>query len=215
MLQPPSSAPPRPVEVKRLPWMRRIHFYSPKLARPLVLFSYRSLDAWALIESCPLVTRFCEHPGHVVVDGQRVLASFVVEGGHRRDFIVLDDDIVLEPEDPRQAPLHADATVVRVTDDWFEPYRQWIANWLRINPYLAANARFITPPALERVAGEFARPRPLYDAEHALREMDRQLARTAIFMLLHRGRLRSDDLMTHALSETTVFYAPDEPGRRP
>ena len=56
MPQPPSSALPRPIEVKRLPWMRRIHFYSPKLARSLVLFSYRSLDAWALIESCPLIT---------------------------------------------------------------------------------------------------------------------------------------------------------------
>lgn len=215
MPQPPSSALPRPVEVKRLPWMRHIHFYSSKLARSLVLFSYRSLDAWALIESCPLITCFCEHPGHVVVDGQRVLANFVVEGGHRRDFIVLDDDIALEAEDPRQAPLHADATVVRVTDDWFQPYRQWITNWLHINPSLAANARFITPPALERVAGEFTRPRPLYDAEHALREMDRQLARTAIYMLLHRGRLRSDDLMTHPLSQTTVFYAPDGADRRP
>jgi hypothetical protein len=214
MPQATSAAMPLPVEVKRLPWMRRIHLYSPKLARMLVLFSYRSIDAWSLIESCPRITRFCEHPGHVVVDGQRVLASFLVEDSRGRDFIVLDDDIALEAEDPRQAPLHADATVVRVTDDWFDPYRQWIANWLRINPYLVANARFITATALERVAAEFVTPRPLFDAEHALREMDRQLARTAIFMLLHRGRLRSDDLMTHALSETTVFYPPGDPPRR-
>lgn len=45
MPQATSAATPRPVEVKRLPWMRRIHLYSPKLARMLVLFSYRSVDA--------------------------------------------------------------------------------------------------------------------------------------------------------------------------
>jgi hypothetical protein len=45
---------PKPTEIKRLPWMRRIHVDSPKLARMLVLFSTKSLRAWALIESCLL-----------------------------------------------------------------------------------------------------------------------------------------------------------------
>ena len=54
--------------------MRRIHVHSPKLARTLVLFSEQSVNAWALIESCPQITFFCEHPGFIDVDGQRVLA---------------------------------------------------------------------------------------------------------------------------------------------
>lgn len=201
----PASDQPSPVEVKRLPWMRRIHFHSPKLARSMVLYSYKSVDAWALMESSPLITGFCEYPGYVLVDGQRVLANFLIQGRGRKDYLVL-DDIGVAPEDPACVAVHIDAPVVHVGADWFNPYRQWIDNWLRINPYLAANASFITPEALQRVDGVFGQPRALYDAVHALREMDRQLARTAIFMLLHQGKLRSDDLMYRPLNEASVFY---------
>ena len=64
---------PRSTEIKRLPWMRRIHVYSPKLARMLALFSTESLKAWALVESCPFIETFCEHPGYVQIDGRRRL----------------------------------------------------------------------------------------------------------------------------------------------
>ncbi len=199
----------RPAEVKRLPWMRRIHVPSPKLARTLVLFSEESVNAWALIESCPLITEFCEHPGYVDVGGERVLAEFWVKGDERQELLKLDGAIALAPEHPSQVPTFTEAVISRVPADWFEPYRHWIANWFQINPYLVSNARFVTPEMLDRVAGIFAAARPLYDAEHALREMDRQLARTAIFMLLHQGKLRSDDLAVRPLAGTTVFRRSD------
>lgn len=200
---------PRPIEIKRLPWMRRIHVHSPKLARTLVLFSEQSVNAWALIESCPQITDFCEHPGFIDVDGQRVLAEFWVKSDERQEFIKLANAIELLPEHPKQAPTHTEIAINRVPSDWFEPYRHWIANWLQINPYLVSNARFVTSEMLERVAGIFKAARPLYDAEHALRDMDRQLARTAIFMLLHQGRLRCDELARGPLAGTTAFRRDD------
>jgi hypothetical protein len=199
----------RPTEIKRLPWMRRFHVHSPKLARTLVLFSEESVNAWALIESCPLITEFCEHPGYVDIGDQRVLAEFWVKGNEQQAFLKLDGGIELLPEHPGEVPTFTEVVIDRVLPSWFEPYREWIANWLQINPYLVANARFVTPEMLDRVADTFSTARPLYDVEHALREMDRQLARTAIFMLLHQGKLRSDELMLGPLASTTGFRRSD------
>lgn len=196
---------PRPIAIKRLPWMRRIHLYSPKAARMLVLFSEESLAAWALAEGSPLVTSFCEYPGYVELDGQRVMADFWIQGEAREQFVKLEDGIDLTPEGPGPIPTYTDVEVSRVTSEWLARHVHWIDNWLGINPYLVANARFVTPAMIERVASLFDGPRMLFDVEHAMRDVDPQLARTAVFMLLHQGRLGSDDLMQRPLAGTTVF----------
>lgn len=199
------SSTPQPTPIKRLPWMRRLHVHSLKVGRTLVLFSYDSLAAWALAESCPLIKTFCEYPGYIHLDGERVMADFWVQGCGRDEFVKLEDGIELTPEWPDRAPTYTDVSVARVTSDWLQRYRDWIDNWLQINPYLVANARFVTPAMLERVAALFDDARPLFDAEHAVRDVDAQLARTAVFMLMHRGTLSSDDLMLRPLATTTVF----------
>jgi hypothetical protein len=101
---PASSSPvtPSPAAIKRLPWMRRLSFISPRLSRLLTLFSYDSLCLWAYVESQSAVTRFCEYPGYVIVDGRRLLATFYVEGAKHRQFLVLQDDIELVPEHPQR-----------------------------------------------------------------------------------------------------------------
>ncbi len=195
----------RPTAIKRLPWMRRIHVYSPKVGRMLVLFSQESLAAWALAESCPLVTSLCEYPGYVELDGQRVMADFWVQGDGREQFVKLKDGIDLTPEGPGPVPTYRNVEVSSVTSDWLAFYADWIDNWLRISPYLVANARFVTPAMIERVASLFDEPRTLFDAEQAVRDTDLQLTRTAIFMLLHQGRLGSDDLLRRPLTGATVF----------
>jgi hypothetical protein len=138
MPRPTNFVTPSPIEIKRFPWMRRLHVHSPKLARPLVLFSYESLNLWALIESRPTITRFCEHPGHIEIDGQRVVADFWVEGEGRQEFVRLDEGIQLEPEHAGHVHIYRDVTIDRVTQSRFDPYRQWIANWFQINPYIVS-----------------------------------------------------------------------------
>src|ERR1017187_7010605 len=110
---PASSSPvaPCPVAIKRLPWMRRLSFISPRLSRLLTLFSYDSLSLWAYVESHSAVTHFCEYPGYVIVDGRRLLATFYVEGAKHRQFLVLQDDIELEPEHPLRVPMSEERRV--------------------------------------------------------------------------------------------------------
>ncbi len=194
-----------PAAIKRLPWMRRIEFYSPKAGRRVVLFSYDAVSVWALAESCPLVEAFCEYPGFIPVDGERVVADFWVRGADREQFIRIERGIALSPEFPKQVQTYADTEVAVISTDWLAQREVWIDNWLQINPYLVANARFVSAATLDRVNALFDSPRPLFDVEHAVRDVDAQLVRTAVFMLMHQGKLHSDDLVVRPLAITTVF----------
>lgn len=188
--------------------MRRLSFISPKLSRPLTVFSYESFNLWAFIESHPAVTRFCEYPGYVVINDQRVLATFLVQGHDHQQFLMLENDIQLEPEHAHLVPTFNDASVFTVTQEWLAPHRQWIENWSQINPYIVCNGRFVTPQILDATSSLFDGPIALFDVEHALQKIDQQLVRTAVFTLLHKGRLVSDDLTKKPLSGATLFYPP-------
>lgn len=196
---------PSPVEITRRPWMRRLSFISPKLSRLLTLFSYGSLNLWSFIESHPAITHFCEYPGYVILNDQRVLATFWVQGRQHQQFLVLENDIKLEPENIIPVPIFRDASIHIVTQEWLESRQQWTDNWQQINPYIVCNRRFVTPEILDKTAALFDSPIALFDAEHALQRIDQQLVRTAIFMLLHQGRLTSDDLAKKPLSGATRF----------
>jgi hypothetical protein len=79
---------PSPVTVKRYPWMRRFDFFSPKAQRRLTLFSHATLSLSTVLESRPAITRFCEYPGYVLVNGERVIADFWAEGQRQRTITV-------------------------------------------------------------------------------------------------------------------------------
>jgi hypothetical protein len=185
--------------------MRRIQFYSPKAARMVVLFSYDAVAVWALAESSPLIEAFCEYPGFIPVDGARTVADFWVRGAGREQCIKIEDGIELSLEFPQQAPTYADTEVSVISADWLAQRQVWIDNWLQINPYVVANARFVSTATLDRVISLLDKPRPLFDIEHALRDVDAQLVRTAVFMLMQQGRLSSDELAVHPLAMGTVF----------
>lgn len=171
----------------------------------LVLFSYDAVATWALAESSPLVEAFCEYPGFVPVNGARTMADFWVRGTGREQFIKVQGGIDLTPEIPERVKTYADAEISLVGADWLAHRHVWIDNWLQINPYIVANARFVSSATLDRVTALFDEPRALFDVEHALRDVDAQLVRTAVFMLLHQGSLGSDDLAVRPLAITTVF----------
>lgn len=214
MPQSSSLAMPSPTEIKRLPWMRRLSFISPKLSQLVTLFSYGSHNLWGYIESHPAITSFCEYPGYVIVDEQRVLATFWVRGDEHQQFLVLEGDIQVEPEDSTTAPTFLDASVHTITQDWLTSHQQWIENWHRINPYIVSNSRFVTPQIIGATAALFNHPMKLFDAEHALHRVDPQLVRTAVFMLLQRGQITSADLTSKPLNGATLFYASDTPSQR-
>ena len=65
---------PRPLTAKRARSLHRYQTWSPKLKRRISLYIRPSLSVWILIEASPDIEQFCERPGHVQIDRQRVLA---------------------------------------------------------------------------------------------------------------------------------------------
>lgn len=171
----------------------------------LVLFSHDCLAAWAIAEGCPHIEEFCEYPGFITLNGTRHMADFWVRGATREQFIKIDGGIELLPELPKQVPTYADVEISLLPANWLFQHRVWIDNWLQMTPYIVSNGSYVTPGMLARVSKFFDAPRPLFEVEHAFREVDAQLVRSAVFMLMHQGKLYSDDLMVRPLGSGTVF----------
>lgn len=82
---------------------------------------------------------------------------------------------------------------------------QWIENWLRILPYLSANARLVDERLtadVEKVMGSAA---TLSVIERRLHPLDVVLIRAAVFRLSHQGAVTADGLRRSPLGPRTVF----------
>jgi hypothetical protein len=85
--------------------------------------------------------------------------------------------------------------------------RVWIDNWQRMLPCIVAN-RSLVSPSLQRAIERFlVHPRRLLEIEREVSSGDTVLVRTAVFGMLHAGRLSAPDLHTKALSLLTSFIA--------
>ena len=81
----------------------------------------------------------------------------------------------------------------------------WLENWMRILPYLSANVRFVGGRLMNDIEQAASVAPTLGDIERDFQPHDIVLVRTAVFMLLHRGRLRADGLRTQTLGSRTVL----------
>ena len=185
--------------------MRRLFIHSPKLGRPVTLFSHASLDLWAMLESHAEVSDYCEHPGYVHVNDKRVFANFWLERNGHAEVLLLDSEKSLEPENTKRTPTLTGIPIRHVAGKELQAHRMWISNWLSINLYIVSNARYVSQALLDRTLHTLSTRSTLESVEYALRDVERMLVRSAVFMLLHQGKVQSDQLRTHPLGVRTRF----------
>jgi hypothetical protein len=82
----------------------------------------------------------------------------------------------------------------------------WIENWMRILPYLSANVRFVSDRLLRDMEQASSSGPTLGDIERDFQPHDIVLVRTAVFMLLHQGRVKAPALREQPLDSRTVFW---------
>jgi hypothetical protein len=98
-------------------------------------------------------------------------------------------------------------TIRQVAQAELAAARIWIDNWQRMLPCLVAN-RDLVPPTLPQAIVRFVKePRRLLDIEREFSTGDPVLVRTAVFGLLHNGRVGAPELRTQPLSLLTSFVA--------
>ncbi|MDR6412341.1 UNVERIFIED_ORG: hypothetical protein ABIC54_000740 [Burkholderia sp. 1263] len=151
---------------------------------------------------------FCERPGYVLINEDRHLADFWVRYVDREELVVLSELISRSNVDASGAELDACTAEVRfVASAELAAARAWTDNWQRILPYLVANRGLVPAPLSLAIVQFVDEPRRLLDIEREFLTSDPVIVRTALFSLLHSGRVSASALQTQPLSLLTSFTA--------
>lgn len=197
-----------PVALARPRGAHRFEAFSPKLARRLTFYRRALLEQWFLLEADPAVITFCERPGYAHVDGQQRLADFWVRYVGRDELVILDDFRAGDHEAKFNRNLDgAVPPIRRVSPADLAAARVWIDNWQRMLPCIVANRGLVLPTPSRAIERFLTDPQKLLAIEREFSTGDPVLVRTAVFSLLHTGRLSAPDLHTQALSLLTTFVA--------
>jgi len=174
---------------------------------------------WALLEADPSVLAFCERPIVIKGDKRNVVVDFWVQRATREEILILPSSSKHKKSEPVNT-----ATIDPYLSSWAETQDIHvrsislaeiiadpilIANWKTILHYLAANIPLLQPEYIARMQSQFlaGTKSSLAEIEQKLSSDDPILVRTAVFALLQRGVLRSDDLRTAVLNPSTRFVA--------
>jgi hypothetical protein len=197
-----------PVALARPRGAHRFEAFSPKLARRLTFYRCALLEQWFLLEADPAVITFCERPGYVNVDGQQRLADFWVRYVGRDELVILDDFRAGDHAAQSHRDLDGPALPIRkVSPADLAAARVWIENWQRMLPCIVANRGLVSSSLPRAIVRFLTHPQKLLTIEREFSTGDPVLVRTAVFDMLHAGRLSAPDLHTQALSLLTAFVA--------
>ncbi|MFC0403092.1 hypothetical protein [Paraburkholderia rhizosphaerae] len=197
-----------PVAIARPRGAHRFEAFSPKLARRMTFYRRASLEQWVLLEADPRVITFCERPGYIQINGHNRLADFWVRYIDRDELVILDDCHYKDDATKAVRNLDVQTFLIRkVVRAELAAARVWIENWQRMLPCLVAN-RDLVPPALPQAIVRFTNePQRLLAIEREFSTGDPIPVRTAVFGLLHSGRVSAPELRTQPLSLLTSFAA--------
>ncbi|CAB3750960.1 hypothetical protein [Paraburkholderia humisilvae] len=199
-----------PVALARPRGAHRFEAFSPKLARRMTFYCRALVAQWVLLEADPSVIAFCERPGYIQIDRHKRLADFWVRYVDRNELVILHDRSYEVDATKPDRVLDVDTcTIRRVAPADLAAARIWIENWQRMLPCLVAN-RDLVPSTLPQAIARFVKePRRLLDIEREFSTGDPVVVRTAVFGLLHNGRVGAPELRTQPLSLLTSFSALD------
>lgn len=197
-----------PVALARPRGAHRFEAFSPKLGRRVTFYRRPLVEQWLLLEASPGVVTFCERPGYVLFDGTRQLADFWIRYVDNQELVILDDSASECSVTSSRRDIGDSALPIRiVAPAEFAAARIWTDNWKRMLPYLVANEGLVPSTLPRAIVGFLGEPQRLLAVEREFSTLDPVLVRTALFDLLHRGRVNAPELHTQPLSLLTSFAA--------
>ena len=186
-----------PIESARPKGAGRFECWAPKLKRRVTLFDPFHVRLLTFLESNPRVSAYCERPMYWGRGADQKLTDFWLRAG-RREICW----IVTPTPRPVRAGVLSDDDDIGVRYVHFQnlaAHSIWIENWMRILPYLASNERFVSERLLLDVERATSTAPTLGQLERDFQPNDTVLVRTAVFMLLHRGRIKAKSLRDRPL----------------
>ena len=195
---------PHPLDIRRVRWLHHYQTWSPKLKRRISLYSRPSVSVWALIEASPDIISFCERPGHVLINGKRVIADFWIKKADKDQYFILHGTPPLTVLDDPGGILDP-LPLLEITADWLLERDQLISNWMRILPVVTNCLPLVTDALLDQILVRLSNPMRLVDLERTFLPEDPVLTRAAVYDLLRRGHLIADKLDSTPLTGATQF----------
>jgi hypothetical protein len=202
----------QPLALARPRSAHRFEAFSLKLARRVTLYRHVALQQWVLLEASPTVVAFCERPGFVIIDGQKILADFWVRYASLEELVILSDSTP-EFDERSKAGGTLDVqglSIRRVESAELLASRVWIDNWRSMLPCLVANRRLLTRALSESIVRLLSQPKRLADIERQLSTNDLVLVRASLFNLLREGRVSAPELHSQPLSLLTTFVSAEK-----
>lgn len=196
----PSFLQPRftfPVDSARPKGAPHFEVWAPKLGRRMTLFGPLHVRLCTLLESNPRVSAYCERPAYWDGNDGKQLIDFWVKAGRREVYWIVTAES--RSQSPRTLIPDQNINVRYIHARHLLSHAIWIENWMRILPYLSSNAGFVSAQLLADIEQAAAADPTLGDIERDFQPNDIVLIRTAVFMLLHTGRLKADALRRQPL----------------
>lgn len=196
--------------------------FSPKLRRNVTLYSDLEYDHWVLVEATPSIKSFCEQPRRIRVQLPSGLVTTVFdmwvlwEAGRQeyREVKYLRELLraTLGSRTHRQIEAQKkwcglckiDHTVM--TDEVIRACPLLLSNWKFILSHLACTQQFNLKIYIDDIGSWFLNTGggTLKEIEASFPHVDQSLVRSAVFTLLHSGRLRAP-LGVKPLNTSTLF----------
>lgn len=183
----------KPCQSSRPARSDRFDVFSPKLGRPLVLFSYLQLQQWLLLEAFPSVKTFCERPDLLEVqDGKAVLIDFWIQSTKNEIFVVIRDDDLPKPN------LIGPAAI-RIRYLNLSHLRSWSTlakNWQSMLPYVVAYRNWLINDDINQIVQRCSSPVTLGELENSFLSKESSWVRACVFDALRKGLLQAPSLKT-------------------
>jgi len=194
----------------------RYEVWSPKLRRGITLYGDVPLKAWIYLESIPAVEAFCERPLTFkrTKKAKRVV-DFWVKWNDKEEIWLLKRRTEEEKhqQDKQlyskfQQWAQANGMEARlIAPDLVALAEVEMQNWSVILHCLAANLHqvFNREDIHRKILSHFSTLTSLASFLHSNEEEDPVILQAAVFHLLHRGRLKSEEIAHNPLSLATRF----------
>lgn len=180
-----------PVHSIRPSKSHRFDFYSPKLGRPITLFSYPQLNQWTLLEAFPAIKTFCERPDTLELEGgKQIVIDFWIQKSRNEAFVVIvkDNNPVLKVVG--RPALRVAFVKQKSLDRW----AIFANNWQSMLPYIVSHRKWCDDTETKRVASIVKRAITLNELENQITAHDSSFVRACVFRAIAKGQLRAPSL---------------------
>jgi hypothetical protein len=170
----------------------RFDVFSPKLGRPLTLFSYLQFQQWLLLEAFPSVKAFCERPDLLELeDGKTVLIDFWIQSASNEFFLVIRDDDL-----PKLKTRASSLRIRYIRSSRYTGWNMLAKNWQSMLPYVISYRDWLTNEDSVEIVKRCSTPVTLKELENAFSFNESSWVRACVFDALAKGQLQAPSLRT-------------------